>query len=267
MATWSRQAGPHPLSLHRRDHRGGAGHRRGPGRPRVRRRAQAARHRLCEPDQDDDLADHLLHDRAGHRLGTQGRQGRRGRRSRARLLRGDVDWSRSASAWSSATSWSPATGLHPDRRGQGRGPGPGLAPRPRTPTEFLLGIIPTTLVSAFTEGEVLQTLLVALLVGFALQAMGSAGRAGAARRRAHPAARLPRPRDDHVGRADRRLRRDRRGHRVGRSGRAQEPRRAHARLLRHLLPLRLRRARHAAARRRGPQHPHAASSTWAGSSC
>ncbi|WP_405602262.1 cation:dicarboxylase symporter family transporter [Streptomyces sp. NBC_01410] len=42
-------------------------------------------------------------------------------------------------------------------------------------TEFLLGIIPTTIVSAFTEGEVLQTLLVALLAGFALQAMGSAG--------------------------------------------------------------------------------------------
>ncbi|WP_030924940.1 cation:dicarboxylate symporter family transporter [Streptosporangium amethystogenes] len=41
---------------------------------------------------------------------------------------------------------------------------------------FLLGIIPTTLVSAFTEGEVLQTLLVALLAGFALQAMGERGR-------------------------------------------------------------------------------------------
>lgn len=43
-------------------------------------------------------------------------------------------------------------------------------------TEFLLGIIPTTIVSAFTAGEVLQTLLIALLVGFALQAMGPAGR-------------------------------------------------------------------------------------------
>ena len=42
-------------------------------------------------------------------------------------------------------------------------------------TDFLLGIIPTTLFSALTEGEVLQTLLVALLVGFALQAMGKAG--------------------------------------------------------------------------------------------
>ena len=44
-----------------------------------------------------------------------------------------------------------------------------------TTTEFLLGIIPTTLFSALTEGDVLQTLLVALLVGFALQTLGSAG--------------------------------------------------------------------------------------------
>jgi len=41
--------------------------------------------------------------------------------------------------------------------------------------DFLLGIIPNTLVSAFTEGSVLQTLLVALLTGFALQAMRSKG--------------------------------------------------------------------------------------------
>ncbi|MDQ0987149.1 cation:dicarboxylate symporter family transporter [Streptomyces sp. V2I9] len=41
--------------------------------------------------------------------------------------------------------------------------------------DFLLGIIPTTMVSAFTEGEVLQTLLIALLAGFALQAMGRTG--------------------------------------------------------------------------------------------
>jgi aerobic C4-dicarboxylate transport protein len=42
-------------------------------------------------------------------------------------------------------------------------------------TDFLLGIIPTTLVSALTGGQVLQTLLVALLIGFALQSMGPAG--------------------------------------------------------------------------------------------
>jgi aerobic C4-dicarboxylate transport protein len=43
-------------------------------------------------------------------------------------------------------------------------------------TDFLLGVIPTTLFSALTEGEVLQTLLVALLVGFAVQAMGPVGK-------------------------------------------------------------------------------------------
>ncbi|GAA2717215.1 C4-dicarboxylate transporter DctA [Streptomyces luteosporeus] len=42
-------------------------------------------------------------------------------------------------------------------------------------TDFLLGVIPTTLVSALTGGQVLQTLLVALLVGFALQALGESG--------------------------------------------------------------------------------------------
>ncbi|GAA3954206.1 cation:dicarboxylate symporter family transporter [Actinoplanes auranticolor] len=41
--------------------------------------------------------------------------------------------------------------------------------------DFILGIIPTSLFSALTEGEVLQTLLVALLVGFALQSLGSRG--------------------------------------------------------------------------------------------
>jgi aerobic C4-dicarboxylate transport protein len=45
----------------------------------------------------------------------------------------------------------------------------------QTTTEFILHIIPDTLVSSLTSGEVLQTLLVALLIGFALQAMGSAG--------------------------------------------------------------------------------------------
>ncbi|MEU6401151.1 cation:dicarboxylase symporter family transporter [Streptomyces sp. NPDC046985] len=43
------------------------------------------------------------------------------------------------------------------------------------PVDFLLSVIPTTLVSAFTSGVVLQTLLVALLVGFAVQAMGRSG--------------------------------------------------------------------------------------------
>ncbi|HEX8761027.1 MAG TPA: cation:dicarboxylase symporter family transporter, partial [Pseudonocardiaceae bacterium] len=41
--------------------------------------------------------------------------------------------------------------------------------------DFLLGLIPTTLVSALTDGSVLQALLVTLLVGFAIQALGAAG--------------------------------------------------------------------------------------------
>ena len=41
--------------------------------------------------------------------------------------------------------------------------------------DFVQGIIPDTLFSSLTAGSVLQALFVALLVGFALQAMGSAG--------------------------------------------------------------------------------------------
>ncbi|HKT01935.1 MAG TPA: cation:dicarboxylase symporter family transporter [Rugosimonospora sp.] len=41
--------------------------------------------------------------------------------------------------------------------------------------DFLLGIIPTSLFSSLTSGAVLQTLLVALLVGFALHSVGRSG--------------------------------------------------------------------------------------------
>ena len=43
-------------------------------------------------------------------------------------------------------------------------------------TEFIIGIVPSSLFSALTSGQVLQTLLVALLVGFALQSMGRPGK-------------------------------------------------------------------------------------------
>jgi aerobic C4-dicarboxylate transport protein len=43
-------------------------------------------------------------------------------------------------------------------------------------TNFFLGIIPTTLFSALTSGNILQTLLVALIAGFALQKMGAVGK-------------------------------------------------------------------------------------------
>ncbi|MBC7631237.1 cation:dicarboxylase symporter family transporter, partial [Aeromicrobium sp.] len=50
-----------------------------------------------------------------------------------------------------------------------------LSTESQTSTEFVLHMIPDTLSSSLTSGQILQTLLVALLVGFALQAMGSAG--------------------------------------------------------------------------------------------
>jgi aerobic C4-dicarboxylate transport protein len=46
----------------------------------------------------------------------------------------------------------------------------------RTTAQFLLNIIPNTFIGAFSEGNVLQVLYVAVLCGFALSAMGNAGR-------------------------------------------------------------------------------------------
>jgi aerobic C4-dicarboxylate transport protein len=46
----------------------------------------------------------------------------------------------------------------------------------RSVVEFLLNVIPKTFVGAFTEGQILQVLLAALLFGFALHATGERGR-------------------------------------------------------------------------------------------
>ncbi|NYV77662.1 cation:dicarboxylate symporter family transporter [Streptomyces sp. UH6] len=69
----------------------------------------------------------------------------------------------------------PGGGVELTEAAKGVGQEQAAAGTETTMTDFLLGIIPTTLVSAFTEGVVLQTLLVALLAGFALQTMGGAG--------------------------------------------------------------------------------------------
>jgi aerobic C4-dicarboxylate transport protein len=45
----------------------------------------------------------------------------------------------------------------------------------QTVTDFLLNVIPTTLVDAFAKGEILQVLLIAILFGFALQQLGPRG--------------------------------------------------------------------------------------------
>ena len=64
------------------------------GRPdlaRGRRGAEAARHGVRGAHQDDDRADHLLHDRRGRRLDRQGCDRRQDRRAGAAVLHGDVD--------------------------------------------------------------------------------------------------------------------------------------------------------------------------------
>ena len=66
--------------------------------------------------------------------------------------------------------------IHP---GEGLNLAAGKAPaaaEETTTVEFLLHLIPETLFSSLTSGVVLQTLLVALLVGFAIQAMGPSGK-------------------------------------------------------------------------------------------
>ncbi|MEC3975293.1 cation:dicarboxylate symporter family transporter [Amycolatopsis sp. H20-H5] len=67
----------------------------------------------------------------------------------------------------------PGSGLHltPDLAKKGQAQVTASA----STADFLLGIIPKTLISAFTEGQVLQTLLVALLAGFAVQKLGTRG--------------------------------------------------------------------------------------------
>lgn len=48
--------------------------------------------------------------------------------------------------------------------------------RNQTPTQFLMNIIPQTLVGAFSDGNVLQVLFISVLVGFALTKLGESGK-------------------------------------------------------------------------------------------
>jgi aerobic C4-dicarboxylate transport protein len=68
----------------------------------------------------------------------------------------------------------PGAGLHltPAIAKSGQAQSKGEA---KTSTDFLLELIPDTMVSSLTQGNVLQALFVALLVGFALQSMGERG--------------------------------------------------------------------------------------------
>ena len=69
----------------------------------------------------------------------------------------------------------PGSGLHITEETASAGAEQAAGVAHTSTTDVLLGIIPDSMLSALTSGEVLQTLLVALLVGFALQAMGRTG--------------------------------------------------------------------------------------------
>jgi aerobic C4-dicarboxylate transport protein len=69
----------------------------------------------------------------------------------------------------------PGAGLHLTEALKGAGAKQAAGQAATGAVDFVLGIIPTTLFSALIQSQVLQTLLVALLVGFALQTMGGAG--------------------------------------------------------------------------------------------
>ena len=49
----------------------------------------------------------------------------------------------------------------------------------QTVTDFLLQIIPTSVVGAFAGGSILSVILVSVLIGFALSTLGLEGQAGA----------------------------------------------------------------------------------------
>ena len=73
----------------------------------------------------------------------------------------------------------PGSGMNVDVRSLDAGPVAAYAGagKLQSVTEFLLNVIPTTVVDAFAKGEILQVLLFAVLFGFALQRLGARGAA------------------------------------------------------------------------------------------
>ncbi|WP_250006287.1 cation:dicarboxylate symporter family transporter [Actinoplanes sp. M2I2] len=69
----------------------------------------------------------------------------------------------------------PGAGLHLDPAAAAAGQKQAGGAADESLADFVLGIIPNSLLSSLTDGEVLETLLVALLVGFAVQSMGRRG--------------------------------------------------------------------------------------------
>ncbi len=109
-------------------------------------------------------------------------------------------------------------------------------------TDFLLNVIPTTIVDAFAKGDILQVLLFSVLFGFALHAVGERARVGLRLHRSLRGRDVSYRRHDHAARAHRRVRRDGVHHRAIRTRVARLARQVDGVLLRDLSVLHLRRA-------------------------
>ena len=107
--------------------------------------------------------------------------------------------------------------------------GPG---KMQSTTDFLLNIIPNTVVDAFAKGEILQVLLFAVLFGFALHQLRRARHAGVRLHREGLARAVRDRRHHHAGRADRRVRRHGLHHRQVRRRLAAVARQADGHVLR-----------------------------------
>ena len=88
--------------------------------------------------------------------------------------------------------------------------------------DFVLNIIPDSVVGALARGDILQVLLFAILFGFALMALGERGHTAARYHRRYLACGVRRHRHRHEGGAVRRVRRDGLYHRQIRTGRARQ---------------------------------------------
>ena len=163
----------------------------------------AVRRRLHQAGADDHRADHLRHRRRRHRQAV-GRQGGRAHRPEGdHLLRGD---DHVAMFIGLIVGHVVQPGRRAEHRSRDLGQQGGRALRQRAASgrhvDFLLNIIPNTVVDAFAKGEILQVLLFAVLFGLGLSRLGERGqergafprrgRRRAVRRDRHHHARSPR---------------------------------------------------------------------------
>ena len=213
--------------------------------PSIGAQHEAARRHLHQADQDADRADHLLHGGARHRQHGGHEEGRPGRLQGAALFRGHDHDRADHRPGRRQPLAARRRHEHRSRRRSTPRRSPPTPPRPasRARVEFLLHIIPATVVGAFAEGEILQVLFFAILFAFALHWLGETRQAAAAHHRPDRARLLRHRRHHHEGGPDRRLRRHGVHHRQVRRRHAPVAGLADGGLLRHLPDLRLRRAR------------------------